>query len=146
MTSNKQKRAALKARKAQRVEAERLAARRDLAQRRADGIAAGLKRGELPVNPAKLAPSGSYDDPDFVKRGTYRPRPFVCAGCGAAEVWTPRQQKWWYEIALGDRFSGPKFCRACRARERARKAEARRIHLEGLARKAAEKNAPDKPG
>ena len=58
------------------------------------------------------------------------------AGCGAAQVWTPRQQKWWYEVAGGDRFSGPKFCRPCRAQERARKAEARRTHLEGAARKA----------
>jgi hypothetical protein len=45
------------------------------------------------------------------------------------------QQKWWYETAKGDVFTKAVRCRACRTKERARKAAARRVHLEGLARK-----------
>lgn len=137
MKSNRQKRAHLQVRKADRRVRLAREAIRDAEAQRVREAQAEIGRGvALAVDPAKLAPSGSYDEPDFVRRGTYRPRPFVCAGCGAAQVWTPRQQKWWYEVAGGDRFSGPKFCRPCRAQERARKAEARRTHLEGAARKA----------
>ncbi len=121
MKSNKQRRAELKARK----------------QARREKPVTGY--GEVVVNPSRLAASGSYSTPEFVRRGVYRPVSFACKSCGKEEVWTPHQQKWWYEIARGNPFSGPKFCRPCRARERARKAEARHVHLEGLARKAAEK-------
>jgi len=140
MKSNRQRRAQLQARKAERRVRLAHAAKRDAEAQRVREAEAEIARGAaLAVDPAKLAPSGSIDDPDFVRRGTYRPRPFMCAGCGAPQVWTPHQQKWWYEVAGGDRFSGPKFCRPCRARERARKAQARRTHLEGVARKAAAK-------
>lgn len=138
MKSNKQKRAELDVRsKARRVK-QAAAEGRAAEQKRQDERRAAIARGAVPVDPAKLAPSHSaYSTPDFVQRGWYEPRPFVCAGCGASEVWTGRQQKWWYEIAGGDRFSGPKFCRSCRAKERSRKAEARRVHLEGVKNKAA---------
>jgi hypothetical protein len=139
MKSNKQKRAELKARKEAKREAAAVAAKRAAEQRRRDEFAAAIARGEVAVDRAKLAPSGSYSRPEYVLRGTYRPVPFVCKSCGKEEVWTPGQQKWWYEIAQGDRFAGPKFCRPCRAKERARRTEARRVHLEGVARKAAEK-------
>jgi len=54
---------------------------------------------------------------------------------GREEVWTARQQKWWYEVAKGFVYSDAKLCRACRRRERDRRAEARRVHQEGLGRK-----------
>ncbi|WP_210190160.1 zinc-ribbon domain containing protein [Bradyrhizobium sp. NAS96.2] len=94
-----------------------------------------LARDEVPVVTSQLAPSNSYSIPDFVERGTYRPEPFVCKDCGVAEVWTPLQQKWWYETAKGDVFTKAVRCRACRTKERVRKSAARRVHLEGLARK-----------
>ncbi|MDH2382045.1 zinc-ribbon domain containing protein [Bradyrhizobium sp. CER78] len=94
-----------------------------------------LARDEVPVVTSRLAPSNSYSIPDFVERGTYRPEPFVCKDCGVAEVWTPLQQKWWYEAAKGDVFTKAARCRACRTRERVRKSAARRVHLEGLVRK-----------
>jgi hypothetical protein len=53
-----------------------------------------------------------------------------------AEIWTAAQQRWWYEVAQGEVWTVAVRCRACRQRERARKVEARRIHLAGLAAKA----------
>ncbi len=90
---------------------------------------------EVPVNAGRLARHNSYGVPDFVARGYYVDRPFECAGCGRDEVWTATQQKWWYEVAQGYPYSTAKRCRACRRKERARRGEARRAHLEGLARK-----------
>lgn len=96
-----------------------------------------LGTGLTPVNASLLAPYNSYGAPAFVMRGYYLDVAFRCAGCGREEVWTGRQQKWWYEVAKGYPYSGAKLCRACRRRERERAAQARKIHLEGLARKAA---------
>ena len=67
--------------------------------------------------------------------GCYVDKPFICRDCGSAEVWTAGQQQWWYEVIKADPASTAIRCRACRQREKARKAEARRIHLEGLQRK-----------
>jgi hypothetical protein len=103
--------------------------RRRKTERPADGVAR--------VNAAALAPSNSYGAPRFVKLGRYEDQPFTCTGCGAAQVWTAWQQKWWYEVAKGYLYSTAKYCRVCRHREQARSAEARRVHLEGVARKRA---------
>lgn len=88
-----------------------------------------------PCNPALLAPYNSYGQPQFVWYGFYEDQPFDCVGCGKQEVWTATQQKWWYEVAKGDVNTGASRCRNCRRKERERVAEARRVHLEGLARK-----------
>jgi hypothetical protein len=61
----------------------------------------------------------------------YADQPFICVDCGSAEVWTARQQKWWYEVAGGEIETTAIRCRRCRRKERERKSEARRIHLEG---------------
>lgn len=87
------------------------------------------------VNRELLAPYNSYGQPLFVARGYYDDLPFCCADCGKDEVWTATQQKWWYEVAKGNVESTAKLCRPCRRREPARRAEARRVHLEGVARK-----------
>jgi hypothetical protein len=91
--------------------------------------------GLVRVNVQALAPNNSYGVPDFVKRGYYEDVPFVCKICGSKEIWRAAQQKWWYEVAKGYAYSGAKLCRPCRRRERTRRDEARRVHLEGLARK-----------
>jgi hypothetical protein len=87
------------------------------------------------VNAAALAPNNSYGSPRFVKLGYYEDVPFTCSGCGATQVWTASQQKWWYEVAKGFVYSTARHCRPCRRREQARRADARRVHLEGAARK-----------
>jgi len=89
----------------------------------------------IPVNEKLLAPNNSYGVPDFVRRGYYTDRAFRCVDCGAEEVWTGTQQKWWYEVAKGFVYSSAVRCRACRRKARARRDEARRVHLAGLARK-----------
>lgn len=93
--------------------------------------------GPVRVNVAALAPNNSYGVPRFVERGYYVDEPFKCAGCGAAQVWTAWQQKWWYEVAKGYVYSTAKLCRPCRRRDQSRRVEARRIHQEGVARKRA---------
>jgi hypothetical protein len=133
--SSKQKRGEIDAKQRKAEEWRRLQAQRAAEQRRLREYKIALARGEVPVVTSELAPSNSYSIPDFVERGTYRPEPFVCKDCGVAEVWTPLQQKWWYETAKGDVFTTAVRCRACRTRERARKTAARRVHLEGLAMK-----------
>jgi hypothetical protein len=89
----------------------------------------------VPVNEELLAPNNSYGAPDFVRRGYYIDIPFRCVDCGKEEIWTGTQQKWWYEVAKGFVYSTAIRCRACRRTERDRRAEARRVHLEGMARK-----------
>ena len=100
-----------------------------------------LKRAErlavsgrhLPVDASKLAPHNSYSQPEFLLRGFYVDQPFSCIDCGAPQIWTEAQQKWWYEVAMGGPFTVASRCRACRRRERVRREEARRVQLEGIA-------------
>jgi hypothetical protein len=73
---------------------------------------------------------------------TYGPMPrfyvdqlVQCRQCGQEEVWRAEAQQWWYEVAKGNINSKAVLCRACRAVEKQRKAEARKQHLEGLALK-----------
>ena len=88
------------------------------------------------VNPTNLHPNNSYGTPDFVVRGYYADMTFTCKECGKPQVWTATQQKWWYESAKGDVWTIAVLCSPCRRRERERKGTARKIHLEGLAKKA----------
>ena len=71
----------------------------------------------------------------------YVDRPFDCRDCGAAEVWTAKQQKWWYETAKGPIDSTAVRCRTCRAMERRRVEAARQASAEGLKRKMNVKSA-----
>lgn len=123
MKSGKQRREELKAKRANRAEKAK-------AEVVSDKIAAGVA-----VNVEALAPCNSYGIPDFVERGYYVDRDFVCEACGREETWTARQQKWWYEVAKGYVYSTAKLCRPCRRLERDRKAKARKVHLEGVDRK-----------
>ena len=73
---------------------------------------------------------------------TYGPLPLfyvdklvVCRDCNKEEVWTAEQQKWWYEVAKGNINSIAVKCRSCRKKDQERKAAARKIHLDGIAKK-----------
>jgi hypothetical protein len=48
----------------------------------------------------------------------------------------PARQKWWYEVGKGLVYSTAVLCHACRRKAQARRAEARRVSLEGRERKA----------
>lgn len=65
----------------------------------------------------------------------YVDREFTCRDCGSHEVWTAKQQKWWYEVALGNINSTAVRCRPCRRADQARSADARRVSEEGMRRK-----------
>ncbi|MDY6974547.1 MAG: zinc-ribbon domain containing protein [Thermodesulfobacteriota bacterium] len=82
------------------------------------------------------------DHSQLAHNNTYAPLPLfyvdklvVCRNCGTEEVWPAERQKWWYEVAKGNIFTEAVLCRACRKKEKERKNEARRIHMEGLAAK-----------
>ena len=92
--------------------------------------------GAVAVDPAQLAHNTTWGLlPLF-----YIDTPFVCKDCGAHEIWTAKQQKWWYEIAKGRIESSAVRCRPCRLLERARVEEARRMSQAGLALKMEKKN------
>jgi Probable zinc-ribbon domain len=124
MKSNKRRRVELKAKKA-RKQLERLFAER----------VKPIPPNAASCNSALLAPTTSYSIVDFVYRGYYLDKPFTCIDCGKSEVWTASQQKWWYEVAKGAVWTTARRCRNCRRKERERKTEARRVHVEGLERK-----------
>jgi Probable zinc-ribbon domain len=129
MKSGKQRRADLKTKRIQRKAKQQSLMTRPQPTPRPLGTA--------PVNEDSLAPYKSYGAPVYVMRGYYQDVPFRCQGCGKEETWTAAQQKWWYEVAKGYVYSTGKLCRPCRKKAQARRAEARRVHLEGVARKKA---------
>ena len=124
MKSNKQKREEIKANRLKRAK-----------KLRAINIFEKTPRtlGAVVADHAALAHNNTYGClPLF-----YIDRIFVCKDCGKEDVWTAKQQKWWYEIAKGHIDSVAVRCRPCRKNERERKAEARRVQQEGLAKKQA---------
>lgn len=69
-----------------------------------------IARGEIIlVHQSKHAPHNSYSPPEF-----YEDREFTCRDCGTAEIWTARQQQWWYEVVKGPIYSTAVRCRECR--------------------------------
>ena len=60
---------------------------------------------------------------------------FNCRDCEAAQIWTAKQQKWWYEVMQGNINSVAVRCRPCRKKEQQRKKQARDTHLSGLEEK-----------
>ena len=128
MKSGKQKRVEIKAKRKQ--QAAKIQMHNKQPERRLPPVP------RPPVNESLLAPNNSYGAPDFVYRGYYVDRPFRCVDCGKEEVWTGTQQKWWYEVAKGFVYTSAIRCRLCRRKKREQSDESRRVHLEGLERKA----------
>lgn len=122
MKSGKQKRLEIKAARLKR--AKKLAGS-------FDPLRGDPPKGSVPANHEELQHNNTYGIlPNF-----YFDKPFVCKDCGSWELWTAKQQKWWYEIAKGDINSTAVRCRPCRKKERDRKERARETHFEGLERK-----------
>jgi putative zinc ribbon protein len=92
---------------------------------------ARLPPGAVPADPAQLAHNNTYGRlPKF-----YLDKVVKCQRCGKEEVWPAERQKWWYEVAKGNINTQAIYCRSCRNEDKKKKAEARRVHLDGLARK-----------
>ncbi|MGJ8672831.1 zinc-ribbon domain containing protein [Rubritalea sp.] len=119
MNSNKQKRKLLKLKRLQKKEASKRDERRM------------VSFNLLPVDRSKIVSASLL----FNLPAYYEDYPFVCRDCGSHQLWTARQQKWWYEEVGGEWESIAVRCRPCRAKERLRREKARKIHLEGLAQK-----------
>lgn len=91
--------------------------------------------GAVLADPQELGHNNTYGRlPRF-----YFDKLVVCRECGAEEVWPAERQKWWYEVTKGDINTDAVLCRTCREREKQRKEEARRVHLEGLKKKLEKK-------
>ncbi|MCB1843429.1 MAG: zinc-ribbon domain containing protein [Halioglobus sp.] len=75
----------------------------------------------LPVDAGKLNMGNTYSSaPEF-----YYDIEFHCDDCGVHQIWTARQQKWWYEEAGGYFFATAVRCRDCRQKDQERKRKAR---------------------
>jgi hypothetical protein len=135
MSSNKQKRQKLKlARAERRAEVERadlIASRRDADLKKA-ALLPELRKGTIiPVDRSKIVSRSAIPlIPDY-----YRDSWFTCKDCGRRELWTAKQQQRWYEEQGGEIETIAIRCRACRRKEKLRRETARKIHLEGIARK-----------
>jgi hypothetical protein len=92
-----------------------------------------LPEGAVLADPEQLRHNNTYG----VLPRYYADQLVTCRQCGKEEVWPAARQKWWYEVAKGNINTRAVLCRACRAVERQRRDDARRVHLEGLARKQA---------
>lgn len=133
MKSGKQRRAEIKARRLERAAA--------LAALGPGRTQRPWPAGVVEADPARLAHNNTYALlPQF-----YVDQAFSCRDCGSQEVWTAKQQKWWYEEAGGNINSRAVRCRGCRRIEQARVQEARRISAEGLARRQQERKNREEP-
>jgi hypothetical protein len=139
MSSNKQKRQKLKLTRAERkAELERgeLMASRKMVELEEAALKAKLlpelRRGTIiPVDKSKIISRSAIPQiPDY-----YRDTWFTCKDCGKRELWTAKQQQRWYEEQGGEIETIAIRCRACCRKEKIRRETARKIHLEGMAKK-----------
>jgi predicted RNA-binding Zn-ribbon protein involved in translation (DUF1610 family) len=132
MSSNKQKRQKLKL---TRVEKKAELKRAELLASRTKAKAAllpSLKNGTIiAVDRSKIISRCAIPKiPDY-----YRDTWFTCKDCGEQELWTAKQQQRWYEEQGGEIEAVAVRCHSCRRKEKLRRVTARKVHLEGLARR-----------
>ncbi len=97
---------------------------------RSNGHECATPPGAVAADHSQLAHNNTYGPlPRF-----YVDKIIRCRHCGAEELWSAERQKWWYEVAKGNIFTQAVLCRACRAKA-GKGRLARRVHLEGIARK-----------
>ena len=81
----------------------------------------------IKADPKKQRANNSYDPPLY-----YEDRKFTCKDCGAKEVWTAEQQRWWYEVWRGPIYAVAVRCRPCRQKLRRAKLQQKK-HMEEMA-------------
>ncbi|ALG68886.1 zinc-ribbon domain containing protein [Beggiatoa leptomitoformis] len=108
MKSNKQRRLEIKANRLKQAKKQ---------QKKLIAIPVPLPKGAILANPQALAHNHTYG----ILPTYYLDRPFTCRDCGVVEVWTAKQQRWWYEIAKGNINSRAVRCSACRHKIREQK-------------------------
>lgn len=136
MKSNKQRRTEIKARRLERASA--------VARLDPRGLGSASPLGAVPADLSKLA----HNNTDGLLPSFYLDSPFTCRDCGSQEVWTAKQQKWWYEELQKPIDSRAVRCHPCRVARRARIATSQqagptlRDHVQAL-RLAGEQPATD---
>lgn len=94
-----------------------------------------MPRHAVKANPAKLAHNNTYGLlPLF-----YIDKEFTCIDCGSDEIWTAKQQKWWYEMAKGHIDSTAVRCRRCRDKIKKQKDD-QKAHMEEMAQRVPHPN------
>lgn len=131
MKSNKQRRKEIKLKRIVRAEKLRKELEGTLPPHALNYLEKAKKAGFVLADVDELQHNNTYG----ALPAYYLDKPFTCVDCASEEVWTAKQQKWWYEIAKCNINSTAIRCRPCRKRKQVIKAEARRIHMEGLERK-----------
>jgi hypothetical protein len=89
-----------------------------------------MPAGAIAADLSEQAPSNSCSPTLF-----YRDIEFKCADCGTDEVWTAKNQKWYFEVLKRPIYGGPKRCAACRKKFRAMKLDQQRRMAESERRK-----------
>ncbi len=88
-----------------------------------------VPEGAILADMSKQAPGG------LSERRYYIDTEFACRDCGKVEIWTAKEQQWYYEVIKANIKSEAVRCAECRKKRRVTKAEQKR-HMEDL--KAAE--------
>jgi len=89
-----------------------------------------LPQGAIPANHEELKHNNTYGFfPEY-----YADILYTCCDCGLEEIWTAKQQKWWYEVAKENIYSSAVRCYGCRKKRRDAKAKQKK-HIEEMATK-----------
>ena len=72
----------------------------------------GLPPGAVAADTSQQVPINTYGPP----KTFYVDVPFKCRDCGKDDLWTGKQQKWFYEVAKGSLHATAVRCRDCRNR------------------------------
>jgi hypothetical protein len=60
-----------------------------------------------------------------LKLSYYVDQSFTCVDCGAQEIWTAQNQKWYFEVVKGPIQATARRCLPCRGKQRDRKEKSR---------------------
>ncbi len=118
MKSNKQRRLEIKAQRLKKAK-----------QQLDTTTAKALPQGAILADFEALKHNNTYFCPTY-----YVDVPYTCRDCGAAEIWTAKQQKWWYEVAKGNINSQAVRCDGCRKKIRDEKVQQKK-HMAEMAAK-----------
>ena len=69
----------------------------------------------------------------------YMDKSYSCRNCGSNEIWTAKQQKWWYETIKGHIDSTAVHCRRCRKAIRDEKLK-QKEHMKEMAKRVPHPN------
>ena len=87
-----------------------------------------IPKNAVKAEPTQLAHNNSWSPAPLF----YVDKEFTCVDCGSHEIWTAKQQKWWYEIIKGQIYSIAVRCRRCRNIIKKQKDE-QKAHMEEMA-------------